>query len=86
MSAVLCTACGRQVEELKTAAPSQPNIVINNSNNNTNVNSGFMRGSEKNKWVAVLLCIFLGWLGAHRFYEGKILSGILWACTCGLCG
>ena len=37
MTAVLCTACGRQVEELKSAESSQPNIVINNSKilNNT---------------------------------------------------
>ena len=32
MDAVLCTSCGRQVEELKSASTGQPNIVINNSN------------------------------------------------------
>ena len=29
--AVICTACGRQVEELKQAS-NQPNIIINNEN------------------------------------------------------
>lgn len=83
--AVLCPKCGRQVEELKT---SQPNIVINNANNNSNTNgAGYaMRGKEKNKWVAFCLCFFLGALGAHRFYEGKIGTGILWLCTLGLGG
>lgn len=38
---------------------------------------------EKNKWVAVILCILLGTLGAHRFYEGKIGTGILWLLTGG---
>ncbi|WP_407434494.1 NINE protein [Treponema sp.] len=84
MDAVLCTACGRQVEEVKSS--SQPNIVINNTNTNTNtnVNGGMVGGRMKNKWVAVLLCFFLGYLGAHRFYEGKVGTGILWACTGGL--
>ena len=85
MDAVMCTSCGRQVEELKYSASTQQNIVINNSNNNTNINSGMMAGGRmKNKWVALLLCLFLGGLGAHRFYEGKIGTGILWLCTGGL--
>ena len=87
MDAVMCTSCGRQVEELKSSASAQPNIVINNSNNNsnTNINEGMMVGGRmKNKWVALLLCFFLGGLGAHRFYEGKIGTGILWLCTGGL--
>ena len=33
---------------------------------------------EHNKWIALALCILLGNLGLHRFYEGKIWTGILW--------
>lgn len=86
-AAVICTACGCQVEEIKKTE--QPSIVINNSNNNSNVNTnvnGGTRGKAKNKWVAVLLCFFLGYLGIHRFYEGKIGTGIIWLLTCGLFG
>lgn len=41
---------------------------------------------EHNKWIALALCILLGYLGLHRFYEGKIWTGILWLCTGGLFG
>lgn len=41
---------------------------------------------EHNKWIALALCILLGYLGLHRFYEGKIWTGILWLLTGGLCG
>ena len=84
--AVMCTYCGRQVEQLASA---QPNVVINNSNMNTNTNvnnnTGF-RGNPKNKWVALLLCFFLGYIGAHKFYEEKAGMGILYLFTGGLCG
>lgn len=33
--------------------------------------------SPKSKTVAGLLCFFLGYLGIHRFYAGKIGTGIL---------
>lgn len=50
------------------------------------VNYGERAPGEKNKWVAFFLCLFLGFLGAHRFYEGKIVTGILYLCTLGLGG
>ncbi len=40
----------------------------------------------KNKWVAFFLCLFFGELGIHKFYEGKILLGIIYLCTVGLFG
>ena len=65
----------------------QPTIIINNTNTNANTNMNpQMLGREKNKWVAFLLCLFLGVVGAHKFYEGKIGMGILYIFTFGLFG
>lgn len=81
---VICPKCGKQVEELKAA---QPNVIINNSNNNVNANVNAMPGLRpKNKWTAFLLCLFLGEFGAHKFYEGKVGMGILYLFTVGLFG
>jgi len=43
-------------------------------------------GGVKNKTTAILLCLFLGGLGAHKFYEGKMGMGILYLFTWGLFG
>ena len=83
-AAVICTHCGCQVEEIQKNE--QPNIVINNANTNTNVNAATFGIKTRNKWVAFLLCLFLGYLGAHKFYEGKIGMGILYLFTVGLFG
>ena len=34
--------------------------------------------------ITWILLTFLGWLGFHRFYMGKIFTGILYLCTGGL--
>lgn len=42
--------------------------------------------SSKSRTAALLLCLFLGNLGIHRFYVGKIGTGILYMFTIGLFG
>lgn len=43
-------------------------------------------GKAKNKWVALLLCVVLGYYGGHKFYEGKIIMGLIYLFTQGLFG
>ena len=42
--------------------------------------------SSKSKGAAAVLCFFLGYLGIHRFYVGKIGTGVLWLLTLGFLG
>ncbi len=39
-----------------------------------------------NHFWAIIITIFLGEFGIHRFLAGKIGTGILWLCTGGLFG
>ena len=42
-----------------------------------------MENSEKNFVAVLILCVLLGSLGIHRFYAGRIVTGILMILTLG---
>lgn len=71
--AVVCTNCGRQVEAFANNQQPQPTVVVNNSSNSysssyASATANGFGGRQKNKWTAFFLCLFLGYLGAHKFY------------------
>lgn len=82
-----CSSCGAALDNAQQ--PAQPVIVNNyytnnvNSGNSVNIKIG---AKLKNKWIAFFLCLFLGEVGAHKFYEGRIGMGLLYLFTGGLLG
>jgi TM2 domain-containing membrane protein YozV len=70
---VHCRACGKEIHELARVCPQcgAPQPT---------------GGSDRRILPAFLLCWFLGWTGAHRFYVGKIGTGILMLFTVGVFG
>lgn len=86
MDAVICTKCGRQVEQINGEYSQQPNIVINNTASANANNIGM--GRAKDKWIALICCCvgLIGIAGIHKFYEGKVGMGIIYLFTLGLFG
>jgi len=72
-----CTKCGHLMHQSARACPEcgAPSSV-----------QGWSDISDRSRLTALLLCIFLGIFGVHRFYVGKMGTGILWLVTGGLFG
>ncbi len=74
----LCKGCGNTwVTSQDAFVPQNPVITIS---------SQTPAVSSKSKMTALILCIFLGYLGIHYFYVGKAGMGCLYLFTCGLFG
>ena len=59
------------------------NIQISNSNSNVPANPIYVTSSKAvNKVLYCILAFFLRWLGVHKFYAGKIGTGLLFLVFC----
>lgn len=64
-----------------------PNIIIQNIQHNPITESLSPKKVQKKNWtVALVLSIFLGWLGVDRFYMGHVGLGLLKLFTLGMWG
>jgi hypothetical protein len=70
-----CSTCG---ESIRAAAEICPNCGVRQFAPPDSVNA-----SPKSFVAALILCFLLGTLGVHRFYVGKIGTGILTILTFG---
>lgn len=73
-----------KVERQESGIP-EGGININVSNEaNNNGNSGYASNTTKavDKVVYCLLAFFLGSIGVHKFYAGKIAAGVLYLLFC----
>ncbi len=88
-----CANCGTSVSEKQPpqqqAAPAAqayvPVVQPYTPAPPVNVNVGYAPGiavSPHNRTVALILCIFLGYIGIHKFYVGKVGDGIVYLLFC----
>jgi TM2 domain-containing membrane protein YozV len=76
-----CQKCGKELSDQASFCPSCGHPVRSAS-----MGPGFSADktvSPKSRLAALLLCLFLGGLGVHRFYVGKIGTGVAMIFTLG---
>jgi hypothetical protein len=71
-----CPATGTVASSPRRAKPAAVSAVL--------LADAMLVHEPKRRRTALLLCLFLGWLGLHRFYVGKRGTGRLYLLTSGL--
>lgn len=66
MALGFCEECGKQISDKARACP----------------NCGAVIGTSKSRTTAVVLALFLGGLGFHKFYLNRPIAGLLYVVFC----
>ena len=90
MALIKCKECGNEISDSaafcpKCGAPNTPDTYCSKCGTKlsrdlnfcTNCGEAVFLVSNKDRVVAGILAIFLGWLGIHYFYMGKTTAGFL---------
>lgn len=83
--AFYCLACGNTFDSLETDWEGARKRVLNTGKTYKRP-IDISVGVWKNKWISLVLCIFLGVFGVHRFYEEKKITGLIYLFTFGILG
>lgn len=77
-----CTYCGTQIKNNKQIKQ------VEEVEKEEAKDVSFEKMSNEKKFILVklMLCIFLGYAGVHRFIEGKIFSGLVYLFSYGIFG
>ena len=82
-----CIVVNKIDSSKKKSSATNSKIDINVNNNSPTGNPIYVANNKKavNKVIYCVLALLLGWIGAHKFYAGKVAAGILyllfsWTC------
>ena len=83
MALVNCPECGKQISTNAASCP-YCGSTLWKGNAKSQPRSAYVTvTSNKSRTIALILCIFFGCFGFHRFYVGKIFTGLLYVFTLG---
>lgn len=74
MNMVFCRGCGKEIHETAVSCPFCGAVQRGPSSLQPEASNSV---TEKRLLPATIICFFLGWAGVHRFYVGKVGTGLL---------
>lgn len=94
VNGVFCEYCGARmpIERVETQTINTEKVVVNNyyypqgEQATVTVSPQPAGVSPRSRTVALVLCVLLGYFGAHRFYAGRYGLGVLYLLTVGIFG
>ena len=82
-----CEYCGSVQDVIVSSAEISENVYNQNSVNQDNYRQENKILSEKKSiLIRLLICIFAGYFGIHKFMEKRIVAGVIYIFTYGLLG
>ena len=78
-----CPSCGRPEPLQRTLGESISDMFSRDDDvRKDNAAPGTIAIRQKSKFVALILCLLLGWMGGHKFYLGRKGAGTIYLLLC----